>query len=59
MDLSKFSDADLLALESRDLSKISDAGLAILSGEIPKPVASAMPSGPRTMGTNISSDVHR
>lgn len=57
MDLSKFSDADLLALESRDLSKISDAGLAILSGETPKPVASAMPAGPRTMGTNISSDV--
>jgi len=36
MDLSKLSDADLTALESRDLSKISDAGLAILSGETPK-----------------------
>ena len=36
MDLSKLSDADLTALESRDLSKVSDAGLAILGGETPK-----------------------
>jgi hypothetical protein len=32
MDLTKLSDADLMALQSGDLSKVSDAGLAMLSG---------------------------
>jgi hypothetical protein len=31
MDLTKLSDADLMALQSGDLSKVSDAGLALLS----------------------------
>jgi hypothetical protein len=30
MDLSKFSDDDLLALQSNDLTKISDSGLQLL-----------------------------
>jgi hypothetical protein len=51
MDLSQLSDADLMALKSGGLSKVSDEGLMLLKGG---PVASA---GPRTMGTNISSDV--
>jgi hypothetical protein len=53
MDLSQLSDSDLMALKAKDLSKMSDEGLMLLKGEA-KPV---MPSGPRTMGTNISSDV--
>lgn len=32
MDLSKLSDADLMALQAGDLSKVSDAGLQALSG---------------------------
>ena len=51
MDLSQLSDADLMALKSGGLSKVSDEGLMLLKGG---PVA---PIGPRTMGTNISSDV--
>jgi hypothetical protein len=51
MDLSQLSDADLMALKSGGLSKVSDEGLILLKGG---PVA---PAGPRTMGTNISSDV--
>lgn len=35
MDLTKLSDADLLALQSGDLSKMSDVGLASLSGQEP------------------------
>ena len=52
MDLSQLSDADLMALKSKDLSKVSDEGLMLLKGGAP-----ATPTGPRTMGTNISSDV--
>ena len=33
MDLTKLSDADLMALQSGDLSKVSDVGLASLSGK--------------------------
>jgi len=51
MDLSQLSDADLMALKSGGLSKVSDEGLMLLKGS---PIA---PAGPRTMGTNISSDV--
>lgn len=51
MDLSKLSDADLMALKSGGLSKVSDEGLMLLKG------GSVAPAGPRTMGTNISSDV--
>lgn len=32
-DLSKLSDADLMALKANDLSKVSDEGLAVLSGK--------------------------
>jgi hypothetical protein len=32
MDLSKLSDADLMALQSGDLSKVSDQGLSVLNG---------------------------
>lgn len=39
-DLSKLSDADLMALKANDLSKVSDEGLAVLSG---KPVAPQAP----------------
>lgn len=39
-DLSKLSDADLMALKANDLSKVSDEGLAVLSG---KPVAPQVP----------------
>jgi hypothetical protein len=52
MDLSKLSDADLTALESKDLSKISDAGLAILSGETPKFIPTA-----QNRGNVINTDV--
>jgi hypothetical protein len=48
MDLSQLSDADLMALKSGGLSKVSDEGLMLLKGG---------PVAPRTMGTNISSDV--
>jgi hypothetical protein len=51
MDLSKLSDADLMALKSGGLSKVSDDGLMLLKG------TPAQPTGPRTMGTSISSDV--
>jgi hypothetical protein len=51
MDLSQLSDADLMNLKSGGLSKVSDEGLMLLKGS---PVQAA---GPRTMGTNISSDV--
>jgi hypothetical protein len=51
MDLSKLSDDDLMALKSGGLSKVSDEGLMLLKG------GSIPPVGPRTMGTNISSDV--
>ena len=51
MDLSQLSDADLMGLKSGGLSKVSDEGLMLLKGS---PVQAA---GPRTMGTNISSDV--
>jgi hypothetical protein len=37
MDLTKLSDADLLALQAGDLTKMSDDGLAQLSGATPKP----------------------
>lgn len=40
MDLSKLSDADLMALKANDLSKVSDEGLAVLSG---KPIAPQVP----------------
>jgi len=33
MDLSKLSDADLMALKAGDLTKVSDAGLMVLKGE--------------------------
>lgn len=33
MDLTKLSDADLMALKSGDLSKVSDAGLSMLAGK--------------------------
>jgi len=56
MDLSQLSDADLMALKSGGLSKVSDEGLILLKGGA-KPVVPAMSTGPRTMGTNISSDV--
>lgn len=32
MDLSKLSDADLMAIQANDMSKVSDAGLQILAG---------------------------
>lgn len=51
MDLSQLSDADLMALKSGGLSKVSDEGLMFLKG------TPAQAAGPRTMGTNISSDV--
>jgi hypothetical protein len=34
MDLSKLSDADLMALKSGDLTKVSDAGLMALKGDV-------------------------
>lgn len=37
VDLTKFSDDDLMALKSGDLSKVSDAGLATLKGQQPVP----------------------
>lgn len=37
MDLTKLSDADLMALQSGDLTKVSDAGLAVLSGTKTQP----------------------
>lgn len=40
MDLTKLSDADLMALHSGDLSKVSDAGLSALSGTTSKPQTS-------------------
>lgn len=33
MDLSKLSDADLMAIQANDMSKVSDAGLQILAGK--------------------------
>ncbi len=33
MDLTKLSDADLMALQAGDLSKVSDAGLAVALGD--------------------------
>jgi hypothetical protein len=36
MDLSKFSDSDLAALQQGDLSKVSDAGLNMLQANAPK-----------------------
>lgn len=36
MDLTKLSDADLVALQSGDLTKVSEDGLFLLSGEKPK-----------------------
>jgi hypothetical protein len=51
MDLSQLSDSDLMALKSGGLSKVSDKGLMFLKG------TPAQAVGPRTMGTNINSDV--
>lgn len=36
MDLSKLSDADLMAIQANDMSKVSDAGLQILAGTQPQ-----------------------
>ena len=36
MDLTKLSDADLVALQTGDLTKVSEDGLLIISGEKPK-----------------------
>ena len=42
MDLSKLSDADLMALKSGDLSKVSDAGLMQLKGGLAEAPPSKM-----------------
>ena len=45
MDLSKLSDADLMALKSGDLTKVSDAGLMALKGDAaPQAVAQSAPA---------------
>jgi hypothetical protein len=50
MDLSKLSDADLMAMKEGDLSRVSDAGLQSLSG---KPVTSAAYQRGRNMNDSV------
>jgi len=47
MDLSKLSDADLMALKANDLSKMSDEGLVSLKGGQPAQPARQMPEIPQ------------
>lgn len=53
MDLTKLSDADLLALQSGDLSKVSDEGLAHLTGEAPARKPSVL-DAPNALTTGLT-----
>lgn len=58
MDLSKLSDADLLALKAGDLSKVSDAGLMALKGTTEQ-AAPERPSGILQQAKNLAAGAVR
>lgn len=56
-DLTKLSDADLLALRSGDLTKVSDDGLRLMAGK-PAADAAQAPSRVEKLGMGIADPVH-